>query len=313
MIITRTPFRFPLGGGGTDLPSYYREYGGLLITAAINKYMYISLNEPAIGKGIKINYSRVEIVSPDQIEEIQHDIVRECLKYLDIRRPLEISSMADIPARTGLGSSSSYAVGLLNCLNTLLRRQISTKDLAEEACKIEIELIGKTIGKVEIRPLLIDHESLINLEHSLLMFYTKIDRDANDVLNDQNQRLRQQNGPNQVTLQAMHQIKEIGQQIGQVLLAGDVEQFGELLHEHWLTKKKISDKMTNPDIDRWYELARTNGAIGGKIMGAGGGGFFLFCCKPEKRRQLRSTMEKEGLYYTPFDFDFEGSKVLTNF
>ena len=147
MILVRTPFRLPLGGGGTDLPAYYEKYGGKLITAAVNKYMFISINRPAIVDQIKINYSRTEIVAPDRIEDIQHEIVREALKWLDFRRPLEISSMADLSAGTGMGSSSSYTVGLWKALNTLLRRDISTHQLAEDACRIEIELAGKPIGK----------------------------------------------------------------------------------------------------------------------------------------------------------------------
>ena len=214
MIITRTPFRIPLGGGGTDLPSYYRKYEGALITAAINKYMYININEPSIGNTIKINYSETEEVGLDNIDSIKHDIVRESLKYLKINRPLEISSMADLSAGTGMGSSSSYTVGLLKGLNQMLRRYIPLSELAEEACKIEIDLVGKPIGKqdqyaasfggilqmsidrlgrVIYMPLRLNPEVVYELENRLLMFYTGIRRDANTILKEQSDKAKVNN------------------------------------------------------------------------------------------------------------------------
>ena len=357
MILSRTPFRLPLGGGGTDLPSYYKEYEGFLITAAINKYMYININEPAVIDKIKVNYSKVEMVDLDKVDEIKHEIVRESLKYLQINRPLEISSMADLSAGTGMGSSSSYAVALLNGLNSILKRHISVKDLAEEACKVEINLIGKPIGKqdqyaaafggilqlnidklgnVNVVPLKLEHEVIYELENRLMMFYTNIERNANEILGEQSRKismeygqlLKEQGESNKKSeiknlrteernvasaLEAMHKIKEIGYEVKETLIKGDVCGFGRLLNEHWLVKKSVSTKMSNSEIDGWYNLALQNGALGGKIMGAGGGGFLLFCVGNGKRKHLRKTLENAGLRYMDFRFDWEGVKTMMNF
>jgi len=331
MIVVRTPFRLPLGGGGTDLPSYYKKNEGFLITAAINKYMYININQPAIVNKIKLNYSQVEIVDIDDISSIRHDIVRETLKYLKIKRPIEIGSMADLSAGTGMGSSSSYTVGLLKGLNQMLRRYISIHDLAEEACKIEIDLCGKPIGKqdqyaaayggiiqleidqlgdVTVKPLNLDHEVIYELENRLLMFYTDIQRDANKILAEQSNKAEVSE---KIVLESMNQIKEIGYSVKKALIEDDIDKFGKLLHEHWTVKKRISNKMSNPDIDRWYNLGLKNGALGGKIMGAGGGGFLLLCVKNGSRKHLRKTMEDAGLKYMDFRFDFEGAKIMGNF
>lgn len=330
MIVVRAPFRLPLGGGGTDLPSYYKKYEGFLITAAINKYMFISINEPAVIDKIKINYSKVEIVDVQNIDSIKHEIVREALKYLKIKKPIEIASMADLSAGTGMGSSSSYTVGLLKGLNQMLRRYISVHEMAEEACKVEIDLIGKPIGKqdqfaaayggiiqlqidllgnVTVTPLQLDHEIICELENRLMMFYTNIERNANDILAEQSKKAE----VNEIiAIESMHKIKEIGYQVKDSLIKGDVDNFGELLNQHWLEKKRISDKMSNNKINDWYELAMKNGAIGGKVMGAGGGGFMLFCVKNGKRKHLRKTLENDGLKYMDFKFDFEGVKTLVN-
>ena len=331
MIIIRAPFRLPLGGGGTDLPSYYHKYEGSLITAAINKYMFININEPAIVNKIKVNYTKVEICEIDEVENIKHDIVRETLKYLHIKKPMEIFSMADLSAGTGMGSSSSYTVALLKGLNTMMKRDIPLHELAEEACKIEIDLIGKPIGKqdqyaaayggilqleinrlgdVKVSPIDLDHEIKYEIENRLMMFYTNIERDANVVLTEQSNKAK---ADEQTAINSMHRIKEIGIEIKQALLVGDIDKFGTLMHEHWLTKKKISDKMSTSNIDAWYELGLKNGALGGKLMGAGGGGFLLFCVKNGKRKVLRKAMENAGLKYMDFKFDFEGVKILGNF
>lgn len=348
MIVVRAPFRLPLGGGGTDLPSYYHKNEGFLITAAINKYMFLSINEPAIIDKIKVNYSKVEIVEIDQVAELKHEIVRESLNYLKIKRPLEISSMADLSAGTGMGSSSSYTVALLQGLNSMLRRHISIKELAEEACKVEIDLIGKPIGKqdqyaaafggiiqldidrlgnVNVTPLNLDHEIIYELENRLMMFYTNIERDANQILGEQSRKISKEyeGGSKEMrdegrvtseksnkTVEAMHKIKEIGYEIKKTLISGDVSSLGRLMHEHWLTKKQVSAKMSNSQIDEWYELAMKNGALGGKIMGAGGGGFLLFCVSNGKRKHLRKTLEEAGLRYMDFKFDWEGVKTLVN-
>lgn len=340
MIIVRAPFRLPLGGGGTDLPSYYQDYEGFLLTAAINKYMYISINEPAVSDKIKINYSSVEQVYPNELKKIKHDIVRESLKYLKIYYPIEITSMADLAAGTGMGSSSSYTVCLLKALNHLKRRYISTAELAEEACKIEIDLIGKPIGKqdqyaaafgginqleinnlgeVTITPVDLDQEVVYELENRLLMFYTNINRDATPILEEQNKKIsskkynvdKKEKNEN-TALQAMHSIKEIGYKVKNALIRGNIDDFGILLNDHWNIKKSISKQMSNTEIDEWYSLALKHGAIGGKIMGAGGGGFLLLCVENGKRKDLRKIMENAGLRYMNFRFDWEGAKILVN-
>jgi len=334
LITVRAPFRLPLGGGGTDLPSYYHKNDGFLITAAINKYMFMNINVPAIVNKIKIQYSKVESVNLDEIEKIEHEIVRESLKYLKINSPVEISSMADLSAGTGMGSSSSYTVALLKGLNAMLKRDISTHDLAEEACKVEIDLIGKPIGKqdqyaaayggliqldidrlgnVKVTPLNLDTEVIYELENRLLMFYTGKERDANSILGEQSEKIKKAKAGSQNTALAyMDKIKSIGYKIKDALLSEDIDGFGKLMHEHWLTKKSVSDKMSNSEIDTWYDLAMSNGAIGGKIMGAGGGGFLLLCVENGKRKHLRKTMEQSGLKYMDFKFDWEGAKVLVN-
>jgi D-glycero-alpha-D-manno-heptose-7-phosphate kinase len=331
MILIRTPFRLPLGGGGTDLPAYYGKFGGKLITAAVNKYMFININEPAIVNQIIVKYTRTESVAPDRIEDIQHELVREALKWLDFRRPLEISSMADLSAGTGMGSSSSYTVGLWKGLNMLLRRDLGTQQLAEDACRIEIELAGKPIGKqdqyaaayggilsmdidrdgtVHPHPLALEHEIVAALEHRLLMFYTGIQRNANEILAEQSHKVAVSADD---AIRGMHEIKAIGAEVGEALLAGDIDAFGRLLHRHWTVKKTISSKMTDPAIDAWYDLGMRSGALGGKLMGAGGGGFLLFCAAEGRRRELREAMTAAGLRFMDFRFDWEGSKVLVNF
>ncbi len=328
MIVVRAPFRISIGGGGTDLPAYFSKYGGYLITGAINKYMYITINVAASVEKIKLNYSKVEIVN--DVNEIKHDIVRETFKHLNFNEKIEISSMADASAGTGLGSSSAYAVGLLNGMNALLHRHVSKLDLAEEACHIEIDRVGKPIGKqdqyasalggifsmriskegkVDVKQLCINKDILRELEYRLLMFYTDIQRDANEILCEQSIRARNDEG---AIIESMHKIKDIGLKIELSLQEGDIDSYGTLMHEHWLAKKKISDKMSSSLIDSWYQLALKNGALGGKIMGAGGGGFFLFCVKNGQRRNLINAMENVGLHYMDMTFDFEGSKVLLN-
>jgi D-glycero-alpha-D-manno-heptose-7-phosphate kinase len=350
MIVVRTPFRLPLGGGGTDLPAYFHKYEGFLITSAVNKYMYISINEPSLVNKIKVQYSKVDVVDLDNINSLKHEIVREALKYLKIKRPLEISSMADLSAGTGMGSSSSYTVGLLQGLNAMLRRHISLHALAEEACRVEIDLLNKPIGKqdqyaatyggivqmeidrlgnVKITPIELDQEVIYELENRMMMFYTHIERDTNEILTDQNKNIRasedieeqeQTNVPAPVptyggkisAVESMHRIKNIGHRIKDALLSDDIDEFGALLHEHWMTKRLVTDRMSNSDIDGWYNLAMENGALGGKIMGAGGGGFFVFCVESGKRKQLKQTMENAGLRYMNCRFDWEGSKVLVD-
>lgn len=331
MIIVRAPFRIPIGGGGTDIPSYYSKYEGSLITATINKYMFVNINKPALVNKIKIGYSKIEIVDLESINDIQHDIVRETLKYLNIKVPIEIHSMADIAAGTGMGSSSAYTVALLKGLNTMERRYIPLQEMAEEACKIEMKLCKKPIGKqdqyastfgginhlhinksgiVTINPIQIKPETIYELENRLMMFYTGVNRDTNQIIQEQSNKITINE---HIATESMHNIKKIGEKIQISLLNDDITTFGELLNEHWLEKKKITTQMSSDNIDKWYDIGMNNGAIGGKIMGAGGGGFLLFCTKNENRKELRIAMEKEGLQYMDFKFEFEGVKVLGNF
>ena len=326
MIIVKVPFRLPLGGGGTDLPSYYRQFGGQLITASINRYMFVSINEPATSNMIKLYYAYTERVH--DVSEIQHNIIRESLKLHNINRPIEIGSMADMDAGTGMGSSSAFTVGLIAGLNLLNNKFLSSLELAEEACRVEIELVGKSIGKqdqyavalgginemiidkkgnVIVIPLKLDKETIFELENRLLIFYTNVIRDANDILAEQSKKIDKLD-----VIDAMHEIKQIGINIKRALLSGDIDMFGKLLHEHWIVKKTISNRMSSGDIDKYYQVALSSGAIGGKIMGAGGGGFLLLCCKSGERRKLKESMESFGLRQMYFRFEFNGVKVITN-
>lgn len=329
MIITRTPMRIPLGGGGTDLPSYYSRHGGFLISAAINKYVYISLNK-RFEDSIRISYSRTEIV--DCVEDIQHPIVREAMKLLGLDGGIEIVSIADVPANTGLGSSSSFTVGLLNALHAYKREHPPPQALAEEAYHIEVEILGAPIGKqdqyvgalggitcldiarngmVTVIPMALSDHVVHELESNLVLFYTGIRRNASEVLGEQSRAV--QAGEEQVTA-AMHTIKEIGREVKAALERGNAHRFGELMDIHWGTKKQLSPSVSANEIDRWYEIARSNGAVGGKVMGAGGGGFFVFYCENGHDKQsLRKALASEGLKEMRFAIDFEGTKVMMNF
>ncbi len=329
MILTRAPFRISLGGGGTDLPSYYAHYGGFILSAAINKYLYVYVNRPAADEFIRVKYSRYEQV--ETADEVEHDLVRPCLKFLNVGASIEIVSMADIPAGTGLGSSSTYLVGLLTALFELKRERMPIQTKAEIACHIEMELAGHPVGKqdhylaafggipcleiepdgkVHVTPLDISVTALEDFRNSVTLFYTGVTRKANDILRAQQQDTK--SGQASV-VDSLHRTKELGYRIKEALEAGDIELFGLLLDEHWQNKKKRSTQISDSRIDAWYDLARENGALGGKIMGAGGGGFFMFCCPNGCKGRLRKTLTAAGLREMPYDFDFEGAKVLVNF
>lgn len=329
MILARAPFRISLGGGGTDLPSYYEKYGGFVLSAAINKYVYIYTNRPAADDLIRVKYSRYEQVST--VDEIQHDLVRPALKLLQINGSLEIASMADVPAGTGLGSSGTYLVALLTALYELKREKIPTQALAEQACYIEMELAGHPVGKhdhylaafggipcveitqegrVKVSPLDISITTAEEFKNTVLLFYTGITRSSADILSEQKQGTRQ---GDPAVVDSLHRTKELGFKIKEALEEGDLERFGQLLDEHWQNKKKRSGKVSDPRIDGWYSLAREHGALGGKIMGAGGGGFFMFCCPSSRKGRLRQVLKDAGLREMPYDFDFEGAKAVVNF
>lgn len=328
MIITRTPFRFTLGGGGTDLPSYYSKYGGFIFAAGINKYMFISVNRPIVDSLVRVKYSKSEIVS--HREKLQHPIAKEAMRMTEIEDSVEIVSIADVPAGTGLGSSSSYAVGLLNALHTMKKEYIPLQGLAEEACDLEINRLGEPIGKqdqymaafggltvldikkdgkVNVRRAKIDDSSLDDLNRNLLMFYTSTARSADKILSEQSEGIKEEK---QDIVESMHYIKEIGYAILESAESGNITDIGLLFDKHWKYKKRISHKISNPRFDEIYETAKQNGALGGKISGAGGGGFFIFYVE-ENHSKLREALKKFNLKEMRYRFDLEGTKVLVNF
>jgi D-glycero-alpha-D-manno-heptose-7-phosphate kinase len=325
MIITRTPFRVTLGGGGTDLPSFYRDHGGFILAAAIDKYMFLNVNAPIVDDKIRVRYTNSEMV--DHVDDVKHTLAREALRHFGVTSGIEIVSIADIPAGTGLGSSSSYLVGLLNALHTLLQDQATPQKLAEEACLIELDILKKPIGKqdqymaafgglttLDIDPdgrvcvtrLDLDADLVENLEHNILMFYTNEMRDATAILKKQDDATRSKD---RTVVKSLHEIKDVGLEIADAISKGNLRRFGQLLDEHWQSKKRLADGISNPQIDAWYELAKQNGAIGGKISGAGGGGFLMLYCE-DNRARLREAMRAAGLRELKFRFDFEGSKVV---
>ncbi|HYZ87086.1 MAG TPA: galactokinase [Bryobacteraceae bacterium] len=324
MIITRSPLRLSLGGGGTDLPSYYRQFGGFLIAAAIDKYVYITLHH-TFQEELIIKYSEMERVH--NASEIRHPIIREALDITQVRdHNLEITSMADIPAGTGLGSSGSFTTALLKALHCHKKHLIHPYDLAAQACTIEIERLREPIGKqdqyiaayggincfefcrdenVKAYPLAISTETLHNLEDNLILFFTGFSRSAGSILKDQDQRTK---GADSSMIENLHFIKDLGLRTKTALEAGDLECFAELMNIHWEHKRKRSSGMSNSKIDEWYELALRNGALAGKLIGAGGGGFLMFYSKDKVK--LRHAMTIAGLREVRFRFDFEGTKVV---
>jgi len=324
VIIARSPLRICLGGGGTDLPSYYRQHGGFIIAAAIDKYVYITLHQTFVDEMI-IKYSKMERVKT--IDEIQHPLIREALRLTGVSAPnLELTSMADIPAGTGLGSSGSFTTALLEALHRLKHTMIQPRDLAEQACHIEIDILKEPVGKqdqyiaayggitcfdfqrndhVEAWPLNISKETLYSLEDNLLLFFTGYSRSASSVLKEQDVKSKSNDKD---MIDNLHFIKDIGMQSKTALEAGDLKKFAELMNVHWEHKKKRSNNMSNPHIDQWYEAALKSGAIGGKLIGAGGGGFLMFYA--EDRIQLRRKMNELGLQEVRFRFDFNGAEII---
>jgi D-glycero-alpha-D-manno-heptose-7-phosphate kinase len=324
MIITRSPLRITLGGGGTDLPSYYRKHGGFLVAAAIDKYVYVTVMRP-FTPGIFLKYSSLEHV--EVADEVHHPIIREAIKLLGFRTPqVEITTLADIPAGTGLGSSGSFTTALLKALYAHRRRLLHPSELAALACLIEIEHLKEPIGKqdqyiaayggltcftfhqddtVEAEPLSLPIDAMFALEDNLLLFFTGFSRSAGSILADQQDRTCAEDAE---MLRNLHYVKDLGVRSREALESGNTARFGELMDEHWEHKKRRSAGVSNAQIDEWYDLGRHNGAIGGKLVGAGGGGFLMFYA--EDHRRLRSAMAKAGLVEIRFRFDFEGTKVL---
>jgi D-glycero-alpha-D-manno-heptose-7-phosphate kinase len=313
-----------LGGGGTDLPSYYSEHTGFLIAAAIDKYVYINLHR-TFAQEIILKYSAMERVK--SVDEVQHRIIRESLKLLCFDRPyLEIASMADIPSGTGLGSSGSFTAALLKALHAHKRNSIHPRDLAEQACHIEIDLLKEPIGKqdqyiaafgglmcftflpngqVEASPLNVSRDTLEDMEDNLLLFFTGYSRSASEILLEQDNRSKKSD---KGMIENLHYVKQMGRDSKEAIESGDMRKFAELMNTHWEHKKQRSGRMTDERLDRMYQLGRENGAIGGKLIGAGGGGFFMFYA--EDRHHLRHAMREAGLEEIRFRFDFEGTKLV---
>jgi D-glycero-alpha-D-manno-heptose-7-phosphate kinase len=325
MIITRAPLRVSLGGGGTDLPSYFREHGGFLIAGAIDKYVYINIHRRFVD-GFLLKYSLLE--ESARVDDIRHPIIREALRMLDIQaRNLEITSMADIPAGTGLGSSGSFTTALLKALHAHEKNLIHPHELAEEACRLEIEVLKEPVGKqdqyiasfggitcfefgkqgeVKAWPLAISEETLFNLEDNLLLFFTGYSRAASSILREQDDRSKRADAD---MLANLHHIKELAFRSKDALERGDVEEFGHLMNIHWQHKKQRSSGMSSEKINQWYDCAMANGALGGKLIGAGGGGFLMFYAGDKPR--LRHAMREQGLKEVRFRFDFEGTRVIS--
>jgi len=318
--------RITLGGGGTDLPSYYEQHGGFLIAAAIDRYVYITLHETFVSDLI-VKYSELERVP--EAAQLKHPIIREAFALLGMSgRSLELTSMADIPAGTGLGSSGSFTTALLKALHAQKKDLIHPAELAAEACNIELGRLKEPIGKqdqyiaayggltcfkflpdgrVEAWPLRVSEETRDNLEDNLLLFFTGYSRSASAILKEQDQKSKQADTG---MTENLHFVKDLGQQSQRALESGDLPGFARLMDVHWQRKKERSGGMSNPNINEWYDLAMENGALGGKLIGAGGGGFLMFYA--EDKARLRHVMRQNGLKEVRFRFDFEGSKLVAS-
>jgi D-glycero-alpha-D-manno-heptose-7-phosphate kinase len=320
VIFSRAPLRISLGGGGTDLPSYYREHGGFLVSGAIDKYVYM-LTHTVFQRRYRMKYSELEEV--DEVSQIRHPILREALARHWRGNPLEIASVADVPAGTGMGSSGAYTVCLLKGLAQARQTSITAGALAEAACEIEIDVLGEPVGKqdqyvaahggicaytfnpddsVEVEPLELEPGVLRRLRDQLLLFYTGEARSASHVLADQDERSK---AADQQMLDNLHATKDLGRRSYDLLRKGDLDAYAELMHEHWENKRRRSPGMTDEHIDRLYTLARRSGCLGGKLVGAGGGGFLLVYAKqPEDTRQA---MAAAGAFELAFEFEFGGA------
>tara|TARA_B100001093_G_scaffold519622_1_gene609501 strand:+ start:2055 stop:3038 length:984 start_codon:yes stop_codon:yes gene_type:complete len=326
MIITRSPLRISLGGGGTDLKSYYKNHSGFLIAGAINKYVYINFHQSFNDK-IILKYSQIEEV--ENVNEIAHPIIRETLKLFSINNTnIEIASMADIPSGTGLGSSGSFTTALIKACH-LYKKNISYPEIiAKEACNVEIDILKEPIGKqdqyissygglscfdfnkdgsVLVTPLKISKDSILNLEENLLLFFTGFSRSASKILKSQ---VTQSEKNENSIIENLHEVKEMGYQSKKYLENGDLNSFANLMNDHWQIKKKRSKTMTNKKIDSYYQSGIDNGAIGGKVIGAGGGGFLMFYASDKKL--LRNKMQSLGLIEINFQFEFEGTKSIVS-
>ncbi|HEU5001826.1 MAG TPA: galactokinase [Actinomycetota bacterium] len=325
MIISRTPLRISLGGGGTDLPSHYRESGGFLVAAAISRHVYIAVNRN-FDDGILLKYSQIERSS--RVADVRHPLLREALLVAGVDRHVEVSSMADIPANTGLGSSGSFTVGVLKALYAHQHQAVSNLHLAEQACHIEIERLGEPVGKqdqyiaalggvtafrfapddsVEVIPVPMDDDTRWRFEENLTLFYTGMRRSASEVLADQDAKSKAKDSG---TSSNLRRVSEIGEESFDALVSGDLHSFAKLMTMQWELKRQRSPGATTQEIDRWIEAGLDAGASGGKLVGAGGGGFLLFYS--ETKADLRSAMARLGLPEVRFGFDYEGSTLVVS-
>ena len=324
MIIARSPLRISLGGGGTDVPSYYEEHEGFLLAAAIDRYVYVTVMRP-FTEGIFLKYSEIEHV--EKVLDVKHPIIREVLTELNPRTPqIEITTLADIPSGTGLGSSGSFTTALIKALFAHYRKNIHPEQLADLACRIEIEKLGEPIGKqdqyiaayggitefyfhrdgsVSSTPINLNLPTVHDLEDNLLLFFTGISRSAGSILKDQVDKSKKNDSK---MVDNLHFTKNLGLRSKTALLQGDTKRFGELMHEHWEHKKSRSSGMTSDFIDNAYTQGIQSGAAGGKLVGAGGGGFLMFYANDKEK--LRNKMNELGLEEVRFQFDFEGTKVI---
>ncbi len=328
MLVSRAPVRFSLGGGGTDLPSYSREHGGFVVAAAVDKFVFVCVAR-RFQQNIRLAYSESELV--ESVDQIRHRILKAALRMTGIERAIEVHIMADVPANTGLGSSSSFTVALLNGLHAYKREFVPAEQLAREACEIEIDILGEPIGKqdqyigayggvsaltfhkdgsVDIERLPLREEVIDELESNLVIYYSGIERAASTVLEEQAKTIVENRDE---AVQRMHRIKELGHETRRILLSGATDTYGEMLHEHWTNKRRLASNMADSTIDEHYEAARKAGAIGGKLMGAGGGGFFMFYARAADRRRLHDTLSARGLRPMRFRFDFDGARIMANF
>lgn len=326
MKIVRAPLRISLGGGGTDLPSWYAQYGGFLITAAINKYIYFTGCERPFDKKFWMSYSKVEV--EDSAEKIHHDLLRICCSKYNLPKGVEIHSISEVPGSSGLGSSGAFIVGALTLLNSMKKIEMSRNELAELACAVEmvdlkaasgkqdqyVSTFGGLItmqldkqGQVEVKQLDLELTSLKRLENNLLIYYTGVSRDANPILAEQGASIAQKSDDK---IRVMTQIQDIGYRSLEALKQGDIDLLGPLMHEHWLAKRSISSKMSNDLLDVTYEQAMKSGATGGKIMGAGGGGYWMFYVPPERQLAFRKAMIQQGLVEMDWRFDQVGCSVV---
>lgn len=330
MIVTRTPFRVTLGGGGTDLPSYYSRHGGFIFAMGLDKYMYVMVNRPTVGSKIRLHYSQSEVV--DDVSELRHELAREALRAHGVRYGFEVGSIADLPAGTGLGSSSCYLVGLLNALHHDRRDYVPLQALAEEACHIELDILKQPIGKqdqymaayggltvldiakdgtVAVRQLLPSSSDIAEFVARTHIYYTGAQRDAREVLHDQNVAMQQTSGADHVRVEdSLSRIKDLGYSILEAIETSNYDRWGQLLDEHWQSKKKMSGKISLRKVDEIYDQVRARfGVLGGKIIGAGGGGFLMLYCAAQPK-ELERFMDQQGMPRMHYTIEPEGTKVV---